>query len=309
MQLEIDSEFRDLIPPILEDERTELESSLKSEGCRDPILIWKNVIIDGHNRFDICSANSIEFKTRSIAFKDREDVKRWIITNQLARRNLTFGQKASLVLRRESLYKEQAKERQLSGLMKGSKKPVEQNSGQRGRNRERTDRRLAKEAGVSHDTIHRTRIVMNEGSEQIKKDLKDGKISVRKAYGQTVNKRKPIASQKDKADLIGKLSSDGFNVSQIAKKLNIAIKSVRNIANKNGIELSDRKIGNQKDIDVNRFISAVVESASSLSAGQELMFNGIDRIDESKIGEWISELKKAISFLNKICRKLERIKS
>jgi len=37
-----DNEFRNLIPPLQQDERIRLEASLKTEGNRDPIVTGKN---------------------------------------------------------------------------------------------------------------------------------------------------------------------------------------------------------------------------------------------------------------------------
>ena len=57
MDIFFDNEFRNLIPPLQPDEHTRLEDSLKTEGNRDPIVIWKEtkLMLDGHNRYDICT--------------------------------------------------------------------------------------------------------------------------------------------------------------------------------------------------------------------------------------------------------------
>ncbi len=54
MQLKIDSEFQSLIPPLTPEELAGLEDSLKSEGCRDALVVWNDTIVDGHNRYEIC---------------------------------------------------------------------------------------------------------------------------------------------------------------------------------------------------------------------------------------------------------------
>jgi len=43
MDIFFDNEFRNLIPPLQQDERIMLEASLKTEGNRDPIVIWKEL--------------------------------------------------------------------------------------------------------------------------------------------------------------------------------------------------------------------------------------------------------------------------
>jgi len=60
----IDKEFRTLIPPLSTEERAQLEKNLASDGCRDPLVIWQEqgILIDGHNRLEICHALGIEYQ-------------------------------------------------------------------------------------------------------------------------------------------------------------------------------------------------------------------------------------------------------
>ena len=89
--LEILPELRDLIDLPSETEQKELEKSILREGIRDKIVVWleKNAIIDGHNRYRIAKAHNVEFDIQPLSFSNIEDVKDWMISNQLARRNLT----------------------------------------------------------------------------------------------------------------------------------------------------------------------------------------------------------------------------
>ena len=88
-KLKVDLEFRNLILPLGESERRELETSILAEGCREPICIWYTTIIDGYNRYEICTQNQIPFQTRKMFFKNREEVVIWICTKQLERRNIS----------------------------------------------------------------------------------------------------------------------------------------------------------------------------------------------------------------------------
>ena len=87
--LKIDPEFKDLIRPLRRKEYLQLEENILDEGCRDPIIIWNDYIIDGHNRYSICTKYSIPFNTVSKDFASREEVIVWICKNQLGRRNIT----------------------------------------------------------------------------------------------------------------------------------------------------------------------------------------------------------------------------
>ena len=87
----IDPEFKKLIPPLSPQERSQLEENILAEGCRDPLTVWKgqNILLDGHNRYEICDQYGIEFYTIEIELGDREEAKIWILRNQLGRRNLS----------------------------------------------------------------------------------------------------------------------------------------------------------------------------------------------------------------------------
>ena len=89
--IQIDSELRALIPPLSSEERSQLEVNLVAEGCRDPLVVWKghHILLDGHNRYEICRTQSIDFNTVEIDLPDRDAAHDWLINNQLGRRNLT----------------------------------------------------------------------------------------------------------------------------------------------------------------------------------------------------------------------------
>jgi hypothetical protein len=180
MELKIDSEFRDLIPPLSPEELSNLEQSLLTEGCRDAILTWNDFIIDGHNRFALCTKLGIPFRTEAREFESRNDVCIWMIQNQFARRNLDNWVKGSLSLRLEDYFK-------LKGLENkklGGKLGADITNGNRDLQKsakavEKIDTReeLAKIAGVSHDTIHKVKEIKSQTPIEILPDLERNIIS------------------------------------------------------------------------------------------------------------------------------------
>ena len=52
--LQIDEEFKTLIAPLQRKEFLQLEANILEDGCLNPIITWKGIIIDGHNRYNIC---------------------------------------------------------------------------------------------------------------------------------------------------------------------------------------------------------------------------------------------------------------
>jgi len=99
MELRIDVEFENKIPPLTEEEFRQLENNIVSEGVVfAPIITWEGVIVDGHNRYRIVQKHpNISYSTRERAFTDRYEAIAWICKNQLGRRNLTSEQKKYLI--------------------------------------------------------------------------------------------------------------------------------------------------------------------------------------------------------------------
>jgi N6-adenosine-specific RNA methylase IME4 len=106
MQIQIDAEFKALIPPLAPDELAQLEANILRDGCRDPLVVWGEILIDGHNRHEICTRNGIQFQIVEIVFEDRDAVMDWMFANQLGRRNLTTDQRSDLRGRRYNLTKQ-----------------------------------------------------------------------------------------------------------------------------------------------------------------------------------------------------------
>jgi len=219
--LKVNQEFKNLIPALTEEERTELEKSILMFGCRDKIITWNNTIIDGHNRYEICTKNSVEFEvlTMDYDFENDEEVKQWIIKNQFARRNISIYQRSVLALQLKESISKKAKDnlstggtrhegnqytRKMEGCQKSDKVPNVNINGVPCRSSDKTisednkhkhdesipfsidtKKELAKIAGVSHDTIHKVEAIEKEAPEVIKEAAKENVISINKAYNIT----------------------------------------------------------------------------------------------------------------------------
>ena len=86
--LEEDAEFKSLIHPLRRKEYLMLEESILAEGCRDAIVVWNGIIIDGYNRYEICRKHEVPFRIVEKVFDSRNEVIVWICRNQLGRRNI-----------------------------------------------------------------------------------------------------------------------------------------------------------------------------------------------------------------------------
>ncbi|MDD4422897.1 MAG: hypothetical protein PHD46_07660 [Eubacteriales bacterium] len=87
--LKTDNTFKNLIRPLSKKEYLQLEENILSDGCLDPIIVWEGIIVDGHNRYEICKRHGISFQVYEMDFDSREAVIAWICAHQLGRRNIT----------------------------------------------------------------------------------------------------------------------------------------------------------------------------------------------------------------------------
>ena len=168
----IDAEFRSLIPPLSEGEYGQLSANLKQHGCLDTIKIWNGIVVDGHNRLNICEAENIPYTLQALEFTDREACSIWIIENQFGRRNLSPYARGLLALKLKEALARQAEEREKAGV-----RNPEQNSAQG-----RTNEKLAEISKLSHDTIHRIETIAQRASEKQKAALLAGDLSINEVY-------------------------------------------------------------------------------------------------------------------------------
>jgi len=98
--LKTDENFKQLIPPLTSIEQKQLEENIVKDGCREPLCVWGNTIIDGHNRYEICTRLKIPFAIQKLCFNNREEVIVWICANQLGRRNISEETRRYLIGKR-----------------------------------------------------------------------------------------------------------------------------------------------------------------------------------------------------------------
>ncbi len=181
----IDPEFAEYIIPLSADEKSILAAKLNTEGMREPILTWRNLIIDGHHRHEICLAESLPFECREMKFASRDDVKEWMILNQLGRRNVSPAARASLVLKLEELVSEKSLKREKGGV------PVP--TSERGR----TDKVLADKAKVGTATIQNMRKAEASPVKELARMAIAGKVTPNAAAKVAA---KPVARQQKAVD-------------------------------------------------------------------------------------------------------------
>lgn len=214
-EIVVDSEFKSLIPPLTSDEYSGLEESILAEGCRDALVLWGDTLIDGHNRYEICSRHGIPFRTIQKDFDSRDEVIEWIILNQFGRRNLPAYERARLALRLKSFFAEKAKINQRGGQggILLSQKSVEAKSVD-------TQKELAKVAGVSHDTIAKVEKIEKAATPELKEQIRNGELSINQAY-QTVRREEKKREVQLRIDEYASEQTGVIDITATERKYNI----------------------------------------------------------------------------------------
>ena len=104
MNIVVNEELKAYIEPLTPDEHDALERSILTEGCRDALVLWGDVLVDGHNRYGICQKHGLPFQTvQNPRFQSMEDVHLWMIDQHLGRRSVSDFQRGVLALRKREI--------------------------------------------------------------------------------------------------------------------------------------------------------------------------------------------------------------
>lgn len=163
--LEIDPEFKTLIRPLRKDEYLQLEVNLTVDGCREPIITWNNIIIDGHNRYEICNRLHIPYAVRKMPFENREQAIVWICSNQLGRRNITEETRRYLIGKQYELEKVARKH---PPNINGFNQYKRRNKGERGETFRRTAQKFSAQYNVSTGSVQKYAIFSKAFGDQLR---------------------------------------------------------------------------------------------------------------------------------------------
>jgi hypothetical protein len=177
MSITISEELQAYIDPLTEDEHVALERSLLAEGCRDALVLWGELLVDGHNRYGICKKHGIAFNTvQNETFKSIDDVHLWMIDNHLGRRSVSDFQRGVLALRKKEILSSRAVQaRQTSATsaadvaMQTSEEPT------------LTRDVIARAARVSSVTLGRIEKIQKTATPELVNAVKAGVVSINAA--------------------------------------------------------------------------------------------------------------------------------
>jgi hypothetical protein len=215
----VDAEFAALIPPLSAEERQQLEENIVEHGgARDPLVVWASkgtlTLLDGHNRYEICTRLELPFEIEEMRFSDRSHAEEWIIRNQFGRRNLSAYVRTQLALRLEETIAKRSRQGQRTDLSQKSVKglpPLD------------TQKEVAKAANVSHDTVAKVKKI--DAAEKAGKvdaetvaKLRTGEVSINRVVRDLKEQETAAKRQEQKAAAVAKRQSvDGLYLGDFRK--------------------------------------------------------------------------------------------
>lgn len=183
MEIRIDEGLRAYIDPLTDDEREALERSLLAEGCRDALVLWGDLLVDGHNRHALCMKHGIPFETRqNTSFKSIEDVHLWMIENHLGRRSVSDFQRGVLALRKKEILQART-----ASAPAPDDPPWDEDSGEPPPlpaavvSQALSRQALARAARISSNTLGQIEKIQKAAAPELVRAVKDGAISINAA--------------------------------------------------------------------------------------------------------------------------------
>ena len=178
LEIKTASPFKDLFP-VKQNDLERVMASMKAKGYDNghPIILWEGhdlTVVDGHTR--LAAAQKLLFARIPVIlkkFKDEAEALEYAIESQVNRRNLTDAELLNCLTELDKRKKT------------GPAKSLASREAKLGKSAEQTAALL----GVSRAKVERLRTVSDHASDEIKDAVKDGKLSLNKAYKATMDAR------------------------------------------------------------------------------------------------------------------------
>lgn len=193
-------EYEQLVPPLTPIEYNNLKQSIKeNNGNIIPIVVNKEgIIIDGQHRFKACKELGITPKIEAKEFADYLEEKEFMININRNRRHLNQFQISELGYKLEEIEKQKARNRQLKALKNGdnnsySISSLASNDANEKKEKEekgKVSKIIANKIGQSSTRYERNKKIIEEGTEEQKNKLREGKKSTNKIYNEIMKAKK-----------------------------------------------------------------------------------------------------------------------
>lgn len=178
----VNDELKAYIDPLTSDEYAALERSLLAEGCRDALVVWGDLLIDGHNRYGICQKHGIAFNTvQNETFKSMDDVHLWMIDNHLGRRSVSDFQRGILALRKKEILSARVAQAKEAEPVAADAETAQGSSAALAEEPTLTRDVIAKAARVSSVTLGQIEKIQKTATPELVQAVKTGMVSINAA--------------------------------------------------------------------------------------------------------------------------------
>ncbi len=178
MNIIVNEELKAYIDPLTPDEHKALERSILAEGCRDALVLWGDVLVDGHNRYGICQKHGLPFQTvQNTHFKSMADVHLWMIDQHLGRRSVSDFQRGVLALRKREILAE----RRATAAAESSNPASQADAEPIGTEPLKSRSDIAKAARLSSSQVMQIERIQKQAAPELVAAVKAGAISINAA--------------------------------------------------------------------------------------------------------------------------------
>ena len=176
----INPELKAYIDPLTADEYAALERSILAEGCRDALVLWGEVLVDGHNRYGICQKHGLPFQTvQNTRFQSMQDVHLWMIEQHLGRRSVSDFQRGVLALRQKDILAERQMSQSSASADSSSSEEAPAETGIRAPLSGREA--IARAARLSSNQVVLIEKIQKQAAPEVVAAVKSGSISINAA--------------------------------------------------------------------------------------------------------------------------------
>ena len=211
--MELMTTFEGVKPKLSTREFANLTEDIRQHGVLTPILVYKGKIIDGHNRYHICKEYNIPFETKEMNFSSDSEAIIWIIKEQVGKRNLTPFQRCEMVLKYEPEIRADIEKRRKAAISYFRRTGEVMEAGSD------TGTILGDMVGVSRNSIHRVKRILEIADEETKELARAGKISIHYAYMSLTSKPTTATQATQNADNDASDDSDDCEASKLLTSL------------------------------------------------------------------------------------------
>ena len=195
-------ELAELLPPLTGEQLAALEADLLANGCYSPVIVNEDlVVVDGHNRLELCEKHDIPYKIVVFSFADMLEEKQWALDTQKGRRNLDKWELGKIALKLKPDIEARAKANMVAGG--GDQKSEDAKSGLTTLSDPilpvSTRKELADTVGIGEVTMGKVMQIDEHAPAAVKDALDNGELSINQGYNLTRQLQEVPEEQREEA--------------------------------------------------------------------------------------------------------------